>query len=562
MSTRSKFTRLIAAALAQAVLVLAQQPVDIQVDLKSKTGKLQPIWSFVGYDEPNYTYMKDGKKLLAEYAALSSVPVYVRAHSLLVTGDGKAGLKWGSTNAYTEDAAGKPVYDWTIVDRIFDTYVERGMKPLVQIGFMPQALSLKPEPYLHHWKPGDKYSDIFTGWAYPPKDYNKWSELVYQWAKHCQEKYGKAEVDTWLWEVWNEPNGGYWQGTPEEYHKLYDYATAGLRRALPTARVGGPHSTGPGGAQAAAFLKKFLDHAIHGTNYATGKKGSPLDYVGFHAKGSPKFVEDSVVMGIEKQLNDLAKGFEIVASYPELRGRPIIIGESDPEGCAACSSRVYPQNAYRNGVMYSSYTAAVMPRHLDLAAKYGVNLMGAVTWAFEFEDQPWFDGFRDLATNGVDKPVLNVLRMLGMMTGDRATVRNAGALPLDALVAGGVKGAQPDIHAMASIDAHSGAVLVSNYHDSGKTGPAAPVEVTIAGLPAGRLQLHHYRVDNEHSNSYEVWKKMGTPQSPSADQIRQLEHAGQLELLEAPRWVTAQNGSIRVKFDLPRHGVSLIRVTW
>jgi xylan 1,4-beta-xylosidase len=551
-----------AAALAQAVVVIAQQPVDIQVDLKNKTGKLQPIWSFVGYDEPNYTYMKDGKKLLAEYAALSSVPVYVRAHSLLVTGDGKAALKWGSTNAYTEDTAGRPVYDWTIVDRIFDTYVERGMKPLVQIGFMPQALSLKPEPYLHHWKPGDKYSDIFTGWAYPPKDYNKWSELVYQWAKHCQEKYGKAEVDTWLWEVWNEPNGGYWQGTPEEYHKLYDYATAGLRRALPTARVGGPHSTGPGGAQAAAFLKKFLDHAIHGTNYATGKKGSPLDYVGFHAKGSPKFVEDSVVMGIEKQLNDLAKGFEIVASYPELKGRPIIIGESDPEGCAACSSRVYPQNAYRNGVMYSSYTAAVMPRHLDLAAKYGVNLMGAVTWAFEFEDQPWFDGFRDLATNGVDKPVLNVLRMLGMMTGDRATVRNAGALPLDALVAGGVKGAQPDIHAMASIDAHSGAVLVSNYHDSGKTGPAAPVEVTIAGLPAGRLQLHHYRVDNEHSNSYEVWKKMGTPQSPSADQIRQLEHAGQLELLEAPRWVTAQNGSIRVKFDLPRHGVSLIRVTW
>jgi xylan 1,4-beta-xylosidase len=564
MSTR-KHIFLTAAALVQAattVVALAQQPVDIQVDLKSKTGKLQPIWSFVGYDEPNYTYMKDGKKLLAEYAALSPVPVYVRAHSLLVTGDGKAALKWGSTNAYTEDASGKPVYDWTITDRIFDTYVERGMKPLVQIGFMPQALSSKPEPYLHHWKPGDKYSDIFTGWAHPPKDYNKWSELVYQWAKHCQEKYGKAEVDTWLWEVWNEPNGGYWQGTPEEYHKLYDYATAGLRRALPTARVGGPHSTGPGGAQAAAFLKKFLDHAINGTNYATGKKGSPLDYVGFHAKGSPKFVEDSVVMGIEKQLNDLSKGFEIVASYPELKGRPIIIGESDPEGCAACSSRVYPQNAYRNGVMYSSYTAAVMPRHLDLAAKYGVNLMGAVTWAFEFEDQPWFDGFRDLATNGVDKPVLNVLRMLGMMTGDRATVRNAGALPLDALVASGVKGQQPDIHAMASIDAHSGAVLVSNYHDSGKTGPAAPVNVTIGGLPAGRLQLHHYRVDNQHSNSYEVWKKMGSPQSPTAEQIKQLERAGQLELLEAPRWVTAKNGSLQMQFDLPRHGVSLIRVTW
>jgi xylan 1,4-beta-xylosidase len=551
---------LILAASLTAVAV-AQQPATIQVDLHQRTGPLQPIWSFIGYDEPNYTYMKDGKKLLSEFSGLSPVPVYVRVHSLLVTGDGKAALKWGSTNAYTEDASGKPVYDWTIVDRILDTYIERGMKPLVQIGFMPQALSQKPEPYKHNWKPGDKYSDIFTGWAHPPKDYEKWSELVYQWARHCLEKYGKAEVDTWLWEVWNEPNIGYWQGTPEEYHKLYDFAAAGLKRALPNARVGGPHSTGPGSPQAAAFLRKFLDHVLHGKNHATGKTGSPLDYIGFHAKGSPRFVDDNVIMGIERQLNDLAKGFEIVASYPELKGRPVIIGESDPEGCAACSSRVYPQNAYRNGVMYSSYTAAVMPRHLDLAAKYGVNLLGALTWAFEFEDQPYFDGFRDLATNGIDKPVLNVHRMLGMMTGERVMVTSSGALPLDVIVSKGAK-EQPDIHAMASSSSSSAAVLVSNYHDSGKAGPAASIELNISGLPSGRVHLHHYRVDNEHGNSYEFWKKMGSPQTPSPEQYAQLEAAGQLELLESPRWDVAKDGKMRLAFQLPRHGVSLIRFTW
>jgi len=543
---------------AALTVASAQQPVDIRVNLQQRSGPLKQIWSFLGYDEPNYTYMKDGKKLLTEFAALSSVPVYVRVHSLLVTGDGKAALKWGSTNIYTEDASGKPVYDYTIVDRIFDTYVERGMKPLVQIGFMPQALSVKQEPYLHHWKPGDPYSDIFTGWAHPPKDYNKWSELIYQWARHCLEKYGKAEVDTWLWEVWNEPNGGYWQGTPEEYNKLYDYATAGLRRALPTAKVGGPHTTGPANPKAAAFLRQFLDHVLKGKNHATGKVGSPLDYVGFHAKGQPRFVEDNVVMGIEKQLNDLDKGFEIVASYPELKGKPIIIGESDPEGCAACSARVYPQNRYRNGLMYSSYTAAVMPRHLDLAAKHGVNLMGAVTWAFEFEDQPYFDGFRDLATNGIDKPVLNVFRMLGMMTGDRAMVENKSALPLPALLAAGAKD-QPDIHAMASVNPHTAAVLVSNYHDSGKTGPEAMVRLSISGLPAGRLQLHHYRVDLQHSNSYEVWKKMGSPQQPTPEQYAQLERAGQLEMLESPRWITTTGGQYQIEFNLPRHGVSLLR---
>jgi xylan 1,4-beta-xylosidase len=561
MTTASSVRYLFLLTAGLMPVVTAQQPVNIQVDLRQRTGPLKPVWSFLGYDEPNYTYMKDGKKLLSEFAALSPVPVYVRVHSLLVTGDGKPALKWGSTNAYTEDAAGKPVYDWSIVDRIFDTYIERGMKPLVQIGFMPQALSVKPEPYRHQWSPGDRYSNIFTGWAYPPKDYDKWSELVYQWARHCLERYGKTEVDTWLWEVWNEPDIGYWQGTPEEYHKLYDFATAGLRRALPNARVGGPHSTGPGSPQAEKFLRGFLDHALRGKNHATGKIGSPLDYIGFHAKGSPRFVEDNVIMGIERQLNDLAKGFAVVASYPELKGRPIIIGESDPEGCAACASRFYPQNAYRNGVMYSSYTAAVMPRHLDLAAQYGVNLMGAVTWAFEFEDQPYFDGFRDLATNGIGKPVLNVFRMLGMMTGDRVRVTNDAAVPLDIMVRNGVK-TEPDIHAMASVDSRSSAILVSHYHDSGKPGPAAPIELSIAGVPQGRVQVHHYRVDNEHSNSYEVWKQMGSPQPPSAEQYQRLERAGQLDLLEPPRWLRTGEDAIRLRFELPRHGVSLIRLHW
>src|SRR6188508_3537073 len=144
--------------------------VQISVNLNKVIAPMHAAWAWFGYDEPNYTYMKDGKKLLSEIAALSPVPVYVRAHSLLVTGDGIPALKWGSTNAYTEDANGKPIYNWRIVDSIFDTYIQRGMKPLAQIGFMPHALSTYPDPYKHDWKPGDQYSKIITGWAYPPKD--------------------------------------------------------------------------------------------------------------------------------------------------------------------------------------------------------------------------------------------------------------------------------------------------------------------------------------------------------------------------------------------------------
>lgn len=539
----------------------AAQPVSIQVNVARRTGPLRPVWSFFGYDEPNYTYMKDGRKLLSEIAALSSVPVCVRVHNLLVTGDGQAALKWGSTNAYTEDSAGRPVYDWTITDRIFDTYIERRIKPLVEIGFMPEALSSHPQPYRHRWNPGDHYGDIFTGWAYPPRDYLRWAELVYRWVRHCAEKYGRAEVESWLWEVWNEPNIGYWKGTPEEYHKLYDYSVDAVRRALPAARVGGPDSTGPGDARAAEFLRKFLEHAVRGNNYATGRTGAPLDFVSFHAKGSPRFVDGNVVMGIEKQLQDLSAGFEIVASIPEVRDKPVIIGESDPEGCAACSSRVYPQNAYRNGLMYASYTAAVMPRHLDLAAERGVKLAGAVTWAFEFEDQPWFDGFRDLATNGVDKPVLNVFRMLGLMTGDRVAVTNPAAQPLAAMLTSGVKDKR-DVSAMASVDAHSAAVLITHYHDNSRPGPAAPIGLTIAGLPAGRLMVEHFRVDDRHSNSYEAWKRMGSPPRPDAGQYALLEAAGQLASVDSPRWIQADDGRVRLRFDLPFHGVSLILVRW
>jgi len=550
-----------------AVLLLpfgsaGQDTVAIQVNLDKSKGPMQPIWAWFGYDEPNYTYMKDGKKLLTEISRLSNVPVYVRVHSLLVTGDGKAALKWGSTNAYTEDAKGKPIYDWTIIDKIFDTFIERGMKPVAQIGFMPQALSVKPEPYRHHWRPDQAYNDIFTGWAYPPKDYTKFATLVYEWVKHSIARYGKAEVESWYWELWNEPNIGYWKGTTEEYIKMYDYVADAVKRALPTARIGGPEVTGPNWTDAADFLKAFLDHVVSGTNYVTGKTGSPLDVITFHAKGAPKLVNGIVQMNMGTQLRDIDKGFEIVASYPTLKHLPIIIGESDPEGCAACSENFHPQNAYRNGTMYSSYTAASFARKYELAAARGVNLAGAVTWAFEFEDQPWFAGFRDLATNGVDKPVLNVFRMFGMMQGNRVAVSGDLAYDFLKIRDSSVRGARADISALATIDSRSAAVMVWNYHDDNKLTDGEPVTVTIRGIPAAKALLQHFRIDQEHSNAYTVWKKMGSPQQPAPQQVSELEKAGQLQPLSSPEWVHTENGTAVIRMQLPRQGVSLLKFYW
>jgi xylan 1,4-beta-xylosidase len=543
----------------------AGDAVTIAVDAGKRIGPMKPVWAWFGYDEPNYTYMKDGQKLLTELAKLSPVPVFVRTHNLLTTGDGTPALKWGSTNAYTEDANGRPVYDWTIVDKIVDTYLARGMKPLMQIGFMPEALSTKPQPYKHDWQPGAPYGRIYTGWAHPPKDYDKWSELIYQWALHSVKKYGRAEVESWWWEVWNEPDIGYWQGTPEEYFKLYDYAAHGLKRALPTARIGGPHVTGPNGERTQKFLRAFIEHCLRGTNFATGKTGTPLEYVGFHAKGAPRVMKDGdtawVRMAVSNQLRAISNGFSIVASYPELKNVPIIIGESDPEGCAACPVRTDPHNAYRNGTMYSSYTAEQIARTYQLADLHGVNLLGSVTWAFEFEDQPYFDGFRDLSSNGLPKPVLNVFRMLGQMGGDRVASESSSGLTVEAVRDAGVR-ERADVNALASRQPRSIAVLVWNYHDDDRPAPDAAVTLTIAGAPAGRLRLTHHRIDRDRSNAYDAWKKLGSPQPPTPQQYAALEKAGQLQELEPSRQVTAKDGVVSVAFALPRQGVSLVKLTW
>jgi xylan 1,4-beta-xylosidase len=544
------------AAPGQNATSTAPFPVTIRVDASARLGALTPIWRFFGADEPNYATMKDGRKLIGELGALRPKEVYFRTHNLLNTGDGTPALKWGSTNVYTEDARGRPVYDWTVLDRIFDTYVARGVRPYAQIGFMPKALSTHPEPYQHEWRPGLKYDLISAGWAFPPKDYAKWGELTYQWVKHCVDRYGRAEVEQWYWEVWNEANGSaYWRASPDEFYKLHDYAVAAVRRALPTARVGGPDVAGHGGA----FMEGFLRHVVHGRNFATGGTGTPTDFLSFHAKGSPSYVDGHVRMGIANQLATIDRGFSMVAAVPELRSKPIVIGESDPEGCAACQGASL---GYRNGTMYSSYTAAVFARKHLLAAKHGVHLEGALTWAFEFEDQPYFAGFRALATNGIDLPVLNVFRMFAKMGGQRVKTESSAEVPLERIVAAGVR-EQPDVSALASLDGSTLAVLVWHYHDDDVAGPEADVALTLAGLPAAAssARVTHYRIDETHSNAYGEWKRMGSPIAPNDAQYARLLDASKLTTVEQspPR---PASGGTELTFRLPRQGVSLVVLDW
>lgn len=533
--------------------------VKIRVHADQQDGTLAPIWSFFGYDEPNYTYAPNGKKLLGEISTLSPAPAYVRVHNLLTSGDGSASLKWGSTNVYTEDAEGMPIYSWTIVDRIFDTFHAGGIKPLVEIGFMPEALSSHPHPYRHNFPHGD----IFTGWAYPPKDYQKWAELVFEFVRHLCARYGEPEVKTWLWEVWNEPDIGYWR---ERRRNILSYTIfRWMQFCVRCQRPGleAPNSTGPASPKAAEFLRQFLEHCAYQRNFVSGKTGSHLDFIAFHPKGSPKWESDHVRMGIAHQLDAIQQGFKIVQSFPKWRHTPIVLGESDPEGCAACSAKSNPQNSYRNGPLYAAYTVEVLDRTYAIAQREHVSLLGAVTWAFEFEDQPPFEGFRELATNGIDKPVLNSFRMFGLLGRERVKAISDGALQTEDVVREGVRG-RPDINVIATRKNDEVDLLIWNYHDEDVAASPAAIDLEVYGLPAASTKgvLEHFRIDSDHSNAFTAWREMGSPQSPSTRQVEHLEKEGQLQLSGSPAPVSIEKRSLHLQFALPRQSLSLVRLTW
>jgi xylan 1,4-beta-xylosidase len=264
-------------------------------------------------------------------------------------------------------------------------------------------------------------------------------------------------------------------------------------------------------------------------------------------------------MGLGRNLQNAQRGLEIVAAFPQFRKLPIVISEYDPEGCAACSVRERPENGYRNSTLYASYTAASLANLIRLGDRYQANV-NMLTWAFEFEGKPYFEGYRTLSTNGVDKPIMNLFRVAGLMHGDRVEARSDGAVDLAAIINNGVREA-PDIDALATRADREIAVLVWNYHDDDVAVAPSPVTLRVSGVPPGRVRVEHFRIDDHHSNAFTAWKEMGSPQQPTPEQQTRLEAAGQLQLLGSPEWKDVA-GKVELTFALPRQAISLLRIGW
>jgi xylan 1,4-beta-xylosidase len=533
---------------------LAESPaVTIAVDATGEGAAFQPIWAYFGYDEVNATTTPEGRELLRTLALANDAKVHVRTHFLFNSGDVTTRLKWGATNLYTEDSNGAPIYDFSRIDAIMDAKVEAGVAALFELGFMPRALSTQPEPY-----ETSSTTTLDSGSFYPPTDYEKWARLVRVWAEHARDRYGQgtAQAD-WSWELWNEPDIGYWRGTAAEYQRLYDYTEAALHAVLPGAALGGPAVARPWDP----FLTDFLEHCASGENAVTGDRGTRLDFVTFHAKGGVSRVDGHVQLDLGQQLAFHRAGFDAVASSAFPRA-PVIISEADPDGCAACPSSIVRHLDYRNSPAYGAYEVAMMKRSLDLAAEMNIDLRGVLTWAFTFPGTAYFAGYRALSTNGVHLPVLNAFKLLGQLRGRRLPVESDGALPLEDVEPAGFR-ERPDVDALATTDGSQLQILVWHYHDD--LVPAEPAPVTVAvQLPewlGTRVRVRHQRVDEAHGDAFVIWQQQGSPAAPTpAQRAELLEAMAKLEL-EPERTVRVEQGVATLSFELPRFGVSLLTLT-
>jgi xylan 1,4-beta-xylosidase len=544
------------------------ETVKIRVDASQPLGEMPHNWNYIGYDEINYTYTPEGQELLAKFMGMQEKPYYIRAHHLLCTGNCHGFYKWGSTNAYLEDDDGNPSYHWDIVDLVLDTILKFGCKPFVELGFMPQDLADTRyyDPAKDTWNHRDYRA---FGWAAPPKDYQKWYDLIFSLVRHCIERYGVEEVKTWYWELWNEPDlDYYWKGTIEEFNKLYDYTAAAVKAACPAARVGGPGTTNPvPERRAAEFLDKFLYHCAHETNVYTGQQGTPLDFVSFHVKGGGYRADlrnhKQTPPSRKQILSHIDVGYKIIEKYPAYRQLECVLSEIDPDGWAAGGAWDNPVLNFRNTAYYPSFVASTFDKVSRYARQkqWDVRLL---TWAFLFVGERCFEGTRTFSTQGIDKAILNLFRMYAQIGAQEVLFESTGRK--DPLTYSDIcgRGEAADNSGFAALSENNSLeVLIYHHHDDWEAEGEVEIALNIENLPFGNenLVLKHYRIDDSHSNAYAEWVRQGKPMYPTPTQRSAIKAREGLELLHAPQTIVSQQGKVTLNFRLPLHGISLLVIS-
>jgi xylan 1,4-beta-xylosidase len=434
---------------------------------------------------------------------------YIRFHGIL---DHDVGL-------VQRDAQGNISWNFSYIDQIYDGLLEHGFKPFVELGFMPPELSSEPAALHPFW-----YHPNIA----PPKDYAEWDAMIGALAKHLVERYGIDEVASWYFEVWNEPNIGFWAGKPAQstYFTLYDHTVHALKAVSPRLRVGGPAT-----AQAAE-VAGFLRH-VHEANV-------PVDFVSTHVYGDDTapnvFHTDENIPRKDMVCRAVAKVHdEILASpYPKL---PLVFSE---------------YNASYANLPNVTDTVFMGPwlANTIRACAGKIAMMSYWTFSDVFEEQgvvrtPFYGGFGLVAEDRIDKPVFNAFAMLHKLGGERLPLNSDSALATR----------RPDGSLVLALWNYAPPVGDgATYTPGPPKGAPEHFEVTFEHL-AAPATAEVWRLDSTHGNVIATFDKMGRPAFPSRSQIERLRAAGKLA---HPQQVAVRDDRIAV--DIPPQGLVVVEI--
>jgi xylan 1,4-beta-xylosidase len=489
---------LVAGLVAAAAQVSSQQvspTQEVTLDVRAATRPFPHYWEqMFGSGRAILSLRESYRNDLRAMKSATDIR-YVRFHAIFQD----------ELGVYLEDAQGRPVYNWSYVDQIYDGLLENGVRPFVEMSFMPRALAASEQPHAFWYRP----------FPSPPKDFGKWEELVYNFAKHLVDRYGANEVSQWYFEVWNEPNIDFWTGEPKQstYFELYDHAARAVKRADQGLRVGGPAS-----AQA-AWIPEMIEHSI--------KNHVPLDFVSTHVYGNDLSKD---IFGTDEDIDRavmVSRAVQKVQSQVKTSKRPdlpIIWSEYNA--------------SYKNeiDVTDSAYMGPWLANNIRLCDGL-TTMMSYWTFSDVFEEQgviktPFYGGYGLIGEGGVPKAAFNAFAMLHRL-GDRRS--------------------QPDLaHALVTKRSNGTfAVAVWNYAAPGTSGGDAgrTVHIAVSGF-SGTPTYHVEILDPKHGSALEAWQAMGSPASPTREQYQQLKHAA----------AVTQKLEGTSSFVLPAQGLALVEV--
>jgi xylan 1,4-beta-xylosidase len=423
---------------------------------------------------------------------------YVRFHAIFHDENG----------VYDEDAQGSPIYNWSYVDQIYDGLLANGVRPFVEISFMPKKLASKLD-YHAFW-----YKQITA----PPKDYAKWDALVTAFAQHLVDRYGINEVSQWYFEVWNEPNLDFWTGHPlrPTYFELYDHTARTLKTVSPRIRVGGPATAQAG------WVDAMIAHAA--------QNNVPLDFVSTHAYGNDPakavFGDDRVIaphqlvcQAVDKVHNQIK-----ASASPTM---PLIWSEFNA---------TYMNEPQITDSIYMGPWLVDTIRQCDGK----VDMMSYWTFSDVFEEQgviktPFYGGYGLIAEDGIPKPAFRAFALLHKLGDVRlATSEN-------------------DVLATRRKD---GALVLATWNlvEPGVSGSDRTVSFDMKGI-AANAHASIWRVDAQHGDTMAAWKKMGSPRNPTREQIAELQKASEIGPAE-----TQAIHKNQLTLTLPPMGLAVIEI--